>query len=184
MPMAASPSASAAATISPGWEPPRRKEKLVVTASSAYAVMELTLVGWAKALALPLCILSFSCAVPTTFGHRAEVQMVGTAYDRNRRAEQPCQRLCPPYDSNAQSCSCEQPLHEPARRVGLARVESFAIEPEAAAVVILHQVVVAGRLRRSPPFASDALGPLRVRDAMHHAAPAEALRRPLGNERE
>src|SRR5215510_15719103 len=97
MPMAASPSASAAATISPGWEPPRRKEKLVVTASSAYAVMELTLVGWAKALALPLCILSFSCAVPTTFGHRAEIQMVGTAYDRNRRAEQPCQRLCPPY---------------------------------------------------------------------------------------
>src|SRR5579862_4824818 len=39
MPMAASPSASAVATISSGCEAPRRKEKLVVTASSAYVVI-------------------------------------------------------------------------------------------------------------------------------------------------
>src|SRR5262249_36757792 len=37
--------------------------------------------------------------------------------------------------------SREQPLYEPAWRIGLARVESFAVEPETAAVVILHQVV-------------------------------------------
>ncbi len=41
MPMAASPSAPAVATISCGCEAPRRKEKLVVTASSAYRVMGL-----------------------------------------------------------------------------------------------------------------------------------------------
>src|SRR5215813_5045012 len=40
MPIVARPSASACATISAGWEAPRRKEKLVVTASSAYAVMD------------------------------------------------------------------------------------------------------------------------------------------------
>src|SRR5947207_493630 len=39
MPIAVSPSASARATISCGCEAPRRKEKLVVTASSAYALI-------------------------------------------------------------------------------------------------------------------------------------------------
>src|SRR6202030_1228033 len=39
MPIAARPSSSARATISPGCEAPRRKEKFVVTASSAYALI-------------------------------------------------------------------------------------------------------------------------------------------------
>src|SRR5260370_20049137 len=39
MPIAVSPRSSARATISRGCEPPRRKEKLVVTASSAYAII-------------------------------------------------------------------------------------------------------------------------------------------------
>src|ERR1700730_16599443 len=39
MPMAKQPSLSAVSTISCGCEAPRRKEKLVVTASSAYALI-------------------------------------------------------------------------------------------------------------------------------------------------
>src|SRR5205823_551362 len=39
MPIAVSPSSSAQATISCGCEAPRRKEKLVVTASSAYVLI-------------------------------------------------------------------------------------------------------------------------------------------------
>src|SRR5215472_2135334 len=81
------------------------------------------------------------------------------------------------------SSSRKQAVHEPARRHGLARVEALAVEPEAAAGLVLDQVVVARRRRRAaaPPFGGDALRALRLGDAMQHAAPAEAPRRAFGH---
>src|SRR3979409_1449980 len=80
--------------------------------------------------------------------------------------------------------SCEQPVHEPARSGGLARIESLAVEPEAVAGLVLDQIVVARRRAGAvmPPFAGDALGALRLGTPMGHAAPAEAPRRAFGDE--
>src|SRR6516165_11054576 len=81
--------------------------------------------------------------------------------------------------------SREEPMHKPARPRGFAAIEAFAIEPEAAPDLVLDEIIVARRLRLvpAPPFAGDALRPLRQGDAMGDAAPAEAPWRALGNER-
>src|SRR3981189_626937 len=72
--------------------------------------------------------------------------------------------------------SCEQPVHEPARSGGLARIESLAVEPEAVAGLVLDQIVVARRQAGAvmPPFAGDALGALRPCDPIGHPPAAEA----------
>src|SRR4029077_10075469 len=77
--------------------------------------------------------------------------------------------------------SREESVHEPTRRGCLASVEAFAVEPEAAGFLILNEVISPRRLwlALAPPFGSDALRPLRERDPMHLAAPAEASRRAL-----
>src|SRR5436190_7908179 len=100
-------------------------------------------------------------------------------------------------------------MHEPARGGGLASVKAFAIEPEAVAVSVFDEVVVArqgllrtqilfqihgwipafagmsGRVKRAqaPPFAGDAFGSLSASHFVGHAAPAETPRRAIGNER-
>src|SRR3979411_586271 len=86
--------------------------------------------------------------------------------------------------SSCRTPSREQPVHEPARSGGLARIESLAVEPEAVAGLVLDQIVVARRRAGAvmPPFAGDTPGPLRLGDSMGHAAPAEAPRRAFGDE--
>src|SRR5215212_4718354 len=82
--------------------------------------------------------------------------------------------------------SREEAVHEPARLVRFAPVEAFAEEPEAAARLVLYDVVVARWLGflLAPPFGADPLRPLRMGDAMHPSAPTEAARRPLGHDRQ
>jgi len=56
--------------------------------------------------------------------------------------------------------SCEQSVQEPFRADRFAPVQPFAVQPEAAPLRILGAEIIAGqRVRASPPFGGDALGP-------------------------
>src|SRR6266550_5040478 len=150
MPRAARPSASAVATISFGCEAPRRKEKFVVTASSAYEVCR-------ESLSLERI---HSCS----FLRRRESKSVRSDF-LGRGPGSPLAPGRPEWRGStfAMVSSREQSMQKPAWRGGLTPINSFAIEPEAVAGRILHQVVVAGRQRlaAAPPFAGDAFRSLR-----------------------
>src|SRR5579883_2833824 len=80
------------------------------------------------------------------------------------------------------AASSEQPVHVPSRPPGLATVEAFAIEPEAAAFRILGAEIIAGRpVRPAPPFGGDALGALDGGNLVHGAPPFEAQGRSVRN---
>src|SRR3979409_517641 len=76
--------------------------------------------------------------------------------------------------SSCRTPSREQPVHEPARSGGLARIESLAVEPEAVAGLVLDQIVVARRRAGvvMPPFAGGKPGAPRPGHPLGHAAPA------------
>src|SRR3546814_5094035 len=79
--------------------------------------------------------------------------------------------------------SCEQPVDIPAR-IGLFVVEPMAKQPVAAAPDILDAVIVARQplvVAAAPPFGGDALGPFVAAHRMKRPAPAEALRRAVGD---
>src|ERR1700743_1087253 len=81
--------------------------------------------------------------------------------------------------------SRKQALHEPARGRRFTLVKPFAVEPEAVAVAILDEVIIAGlpRFAMTPPRGADAFGALRRFDLVGHPAPAKTARRTFGNER-
>src|SRR5262252_8468259 len=80
--------------------------------------------------------------------------------------------------------SCEHSVYEPLWGVTLP-VKAGAVEPEAAALRILYEVVVACVFARAaPPLGRDALRTLSFGYLMQHAAPAEMPRRSVGHDRQ
>src|SRR5580704_5845864 len=81
--------------------------------------------------------------------------------------------------------SAEQPVQEPGRRLLVATVEPFAVDPIAGAALVLDAVVVAraARLRPdlAPPLGRYALRALEAHDATLHPAPDEAGGRTFGH---
>src|SRR5690349_9715158 len=78
--------------------------------------------------------------------------------------------------------SGEHAVHEPLRGGIDVAVETVAVEPEATAACVLHDIVVARPLTRpAPPLGRDALGALRLDHLMQRAAPAEMPRRAVGH---
>jgi hypothetical protein len=77
-------------------------------------------------------------------------------------------------------------MHEPSGcRSILAAIEAMAIEPEAAAVRIFHDIIVAFRFAGAPPpLRRDAFGALRRCHLMRDAPPAKLSRRPFRYERD
>src|SRR5690606_29728775 len=94
----------------------------------------------------------------------------------------------PPRASrHAGSCNCwspaarhtsEQPVHVPAWGA-LPAIGALAEQPVAAALLVLHPVIVAQPRAGPvlPPFRGDAFRPLGERDPVQHLAPAEGQRR-------
>src|SRR5262245_15645422 len=77
--------------------------------------------------------------------------------------------------------SCKHPVYEPLW--GALPVKALAVEPEAAALGILDEVVVARAFGRvAPPFGRDALRALGLGYLMQHAAPAELPRWSIGHD--
>src|SRR5262249_55336249 len=78
--------------------------------------------------------------------------------------------------------SCKHPVYEPLWCCTLP-VKALAVEPEAAALRILDEVVVACAFGRvAPPFGSDALRTLGLGYLMQHPTPAEMPRRSVGHD--
>src|SRR5690606_7785720 len=78
--------------------------------------------------------------------------------------------------------SCEQPVHIPARR-RILPITAGPEQPEPAARLILHPVIVAHPVAgRPPPFGLEALRPLGADHAVLGAAPPEPGRRTVGRQ--
>src|SRR6185295_10183295 len=81
--------------------------------------------------------------------------------------------------------SREETMDEPGGTWGMGfAIDAFAINPEAAAVLILDNIVIARTLGPGaavPPFGRDTFRAFHAQDAMGDAPPGESQRRTIGN---
>src|SRR5262245_44835469 len=77
--------------------------------------------------------------------------------------------------------SCENPMHEPPRRLPQSFVKPLPVKPVSASLGILDSEIIAGRCLLMPPFGCNAFRPFRAGDPVRDAPPAEMERRTFGH---